>query len=121
MAETASQIETPVQDAPVTVVVDASAQVEQAVRKLLKVFHVCMKYGSITGQPLPANVDFFGKTLLGQTSIAGFDVALEGSLRTLGIYLNVSLRCVLWCGTADALLRILHFVWTSIAADHDLF
>jgi hypothetical protein len=66
------------------------ASLENSVKKLLKVFHVVMKYTATTGHRLPSNVDYFGQTLLGQTSLGGFDVALEGSLRSAGTYLNVS-------------------------------
>ncbi len=79
------------------VTVDAAAAVEAGVRRLLKVFHVCLKYTGVTGKPLPVNLDFFGKTLLGQTSISGFEDALNGSLRSVGLYLNVSVVCRVWC------------------------
>ena len=69
---------------------------EESMRKLLKVFHVCLKYQDVTGRPLPSNVDFFGKTLAGQTSIAPFEEALNGSLRCAGVYLSVSSLLWLW-------------------------
>lgn len=63
---------------------------EASVRKLLKLFHVYQKYEGVTGRQLPSNVDFFGRTLAGQTSIAPFEEALSGSLRYAGVYLSVS-------------------------------
>ena len=39
-----------------------------------------LRYADTTGSALPVNVDFFGKTLLGQTSITGFEHTLGGSL-----------------------------------------
>lgn len=44
-------------------------QSENLLRKLLKVLHVCSRYQQSTGKPLPSSIDFFGKTLLGMTSI----------------------------------------------------
>ena len=44
-------------------------QSEELLRKLLKVLHVCSRYQETVGKPLPASIDFFGKTLLGKTSI----------------------------------------------------
>jgi len=57
-------------------------------KKLLKALHVYLRYGDTTQSTLPVNVDFFGKTLLGQTSISGFDHTLQGSLRSAGYYVN---------------------------------
>lgn len=44
-------------------------QAEKPLKKLLKVLHVCARYERCTGKPLPESIDFFGKTLLGMTSI----------------------------------------------------
>lgn len=75
---------------------------EASVHKLLKVFHVCLKYKDVTGRSLPSNVDFFGKTLAGQTSIAPFEEALSGSLRCAGVYLSVSsVACMCVCEYGD--------------------
>ena len=44
-------------------------QSEKLLLKLLKVLHVCSRYQQCTKKPLPSSIDFFGKTLLGLTSI----------------------------------------------------
>lgn len=57
---------------PVTVTLSASIVLEQSeklLKKLLKVLHVCARYQRCTGKQLPDTIDFFGKTLLGMTSI----------------------------------------------------
>lgn len=56
--------------APVTL--NASIVLEQSeklLKKLLKVLHVCARYQRCSGKQLPDTIDFFGKTLLGMTSI----------------------------------------------------
>ena len=58
--------------------------------KILKVFHVVTRYQSITQKNLPEHVDFFGKTLLGQTSIKGFQDTLVASVKSCVNYLDVS-------------------------------
>jgi hypothetical protein len=63
---------------------------EEFARKLLKALHVCARYEPSMRKPLPANVDFFGKSLLGLTSISGFSDTLSGALRSVGYYVNVS-------------------------------
>ena len=57
---------------PVPVLLSASIVLEQSeklLKKLLKVLHVCARYQRCTGKQLPDTIDFFGKTLLGMTSI----------------------------------------------------
>lgn len=57
---------------PVPVTLSASIVLEQSeklLKKLLKVLHVCARYQRCTGKQLPDTIDFFGKTLLGMTSI----------------------------------------------------
>ena len=61
--------------------------------KLLLVLHVCAKYSSITGKSLPDEVDFFGKNLLGLTSLTRFSEALAQALRGVKIYIDVRLSC----------------------------
>ena len=63
---------------------------DSKVRKLLKTLHVCLRYKETTLKPLPEKVDFFGKTLLGQTSISGFEETLNNSTKSAGFYLDVS-------------------------------
>jgi len=64
---------------------------DSKVRKLLKTLHVCLRYRETTSKPLPEKVDFFGKTLLGQTSISGFEETLNNSTKSAGFYLDVSI------------------------------
>lgn len=56
--------------------------------KLLQVLHVCARYTSTTGQPLPPDVEFFGMSLLGKTSISGFQDTLLQSTRSALLYLD---------------------------------
>lgn len=42
---------------------------EVPLKRLLKVLHVCARYEESVGKKIPSTVDFFGKTLLGMTSI----------------------------------------------------
>jgi len=61
---------------------------ESKMKQLLKVLHVCLRYKDSTGRNLPEKLDFFGKTLLGQTSICGFEETLINSTRSAGFYLD---------------------------------
>jgi hypothetical protein len=63
---------------------------EVVARRLLKAVHVYTSYHSVTRRVLPAGIDFFGKTLLGLTSVAGFAPTLQQSLRSASLYLDVS-------------------------------
>lgn len=63
---------------------------ETPLKKVLKLLHVCARYETKTGRPLPPTVDFFGKALLGMTSIRSFPETLDASLRSASYYLNVS-------------------------------
>lgn len=63
---------------------------DEASLKLLKVLHVYTSYSRVTGAPLPQNLDYFGKTLLGLTSVAGFAQTLQLSRRSAQLYLDVS-------------------------------
>lgn len=51
------------------------------IRKLLEVLHVCSNYNArvTDGSSLPPELDYFGKSLLGQTSVAGYSEALDKS------------------------------------------
>lgn len=57
---------------------------------LLKVFHVHSKYKSTTGRDLPDIVSFFGMSLLGITSIQGFEKTLQQSRQYALQYVDVS-------------------------------
>jgi len=67
---------------------NSTDHIEKQFMKLLKVLHVCFRYSEVTGKPLLDNVDYFGKTLIGQTSISGFQSTVENSLRSVGLYVN---------------------------------
>lgn len=69
---------------------EASMSVEELSLKLLKVLHVYTSYSRVTGNPLPQNLDYFGKTLLGLTSVAGFAQTLLLSRRSAQLYWDVS-------------------------------
>ena len=74
---------------------------EIPLKKVLKALHVHARYELKTGKPLPVTVDFFGKALLGMTSIRPFPDTLDASLRSAGLYLHVSVIslniCFLLC------------------------
>ena len=78
----------PVLTAKETLSIDLSV-LDSKVRKLLKTLHVCLRYKETTSKPLPEKIDFFGKTLLGQTSISGFEETLNNSTKSAGFYLDV--------------------------------
>jgi hypothetical protein len=56
----------------------------------LKLFHVCSRYTVLSGNPLPADINYFGKCLLGETSIDCFSKTLNQSVRNAELYLDVS-------------------------------
>jgi hypothetical protein len=65
--------------------------IDAQLKKLLKALHVYQRYKDVTARALPENVDYFGKTLLGLTSISAFPDTLNSSLRVANLYINVSL------------------------------
>lgn len=87
MTEPVAEVPPP---APVTVYLPDPAAIELALRKILKVLHVYQRYQSVTTNSLPESVDFFGKTLLGLTSITPFYETLNSSLKSSAKYLDVS-------------------------------
>ncbi len=66
------------------------AELDEKLAKFLKVLHVYQRYKDLTGNNVPDTVDFFGRTLLGQTTISGFSDTLNHSLRVANFYLHVS-------------------------------
>ena len=64
---------------------------DEKLNRLAKALHVYSKYHDVTGKNLPTNVSFFGSSLLGLTSITGFNDTLLLSLRFINLYLNVSI------------------------------
>lgn len=74
------------------------------VHKLIKTLHVCSRYQSITGTSLPADVDYFGKCLLGMTSIGDFQDALQQSVRNATLFLDPVL------GSQHEAIRGMNFV-----------
>lgn len=77
---------------PTEPVIDDSsvANIDDLLHRMLKFFHVYSKYSSATGKELPPHIDYFGKALLGQTSLQAFGDALSDSLRMANMYLDVS-------------------------------
>eukprot|EP01041_Mallomonas_annulata_P008533 gene8533-17600_t len=65
--------------------------VQDQILRLLKTLHVCSRYTSTTGRPLPPDIDYFGMSLLGKTSITGFQETLLQSVRYGRLYLDVSI------------------------------
>ena len=61
-------------------------------RRLMEVFHVCANYEArvTDGSFLPAEVDYFGKSLLGQTSVLGYADTLNKSCEAVSQYLAKS-------------------------------
>lgn len=57
--------------------------------KLLKLFHVCSRYTMLSGgNPLPPDINYFGKCLLGETSIDCFTKTMNQSVRNAELYLD---------------------------------
>ena len=73
---------------PAAVSAETRRYEEHHVLKLLKVLHVYARYRAITGDLLPEYVDFFGKTLMGETSIKKSHDTVLGSLRSALNYLD---------------------------------
>lgn len=71
-----------------TPVPENSGNVVEAVSKLLKLLHVYQRYQNATNSALPENVDFFGKLLLGWTSIKAFPDTLSSSSKVAHFYVN---------------------------------
>eukprot|EP00599_Poterioochromonas_sp_BG-1_P015958 CAMPEP_0173157972 /NCGR_PEP_ID=MMETSP1105-20130129/16001_1 /TAXON_ID=2985 /ORGANISM="Ochromonas sp., Strain BG-1" /LENGTH=744 /DNA_ID=CAMNT_0014075655 /DNA_START=50 /DNA_END=2284 /DNA_ORIENTATION=+ len=61
---------------------------EDKISKLLKALHVYQRYKDVTTRNLPDTVDFFGRTLLGLTTISGFQDTLNHSNKVATYYLN---------------------------------
>jgi hypothetical protein len=73
---------------------DIQANLQGKINKLLKLFHICARY---PGDRLPADVNFFGKCLMGETSISGFKETLQECTRKAELYLDDDL-----CGQFEA-------------------
>lgn len=73
---------------PAAVSAETRRYEEHHVLKLLKVLHVYARYRAITGDLLPEYVDFFGKTLMGETSLKKSHDTVLGSLRSALNYLD---------------------------------
>lgn len=63
---------------------------EWKVFDLLQVLHVCARYEQLTGNSLPPVIDYFGRQLLGQTYVTGFQESLQQSILSANHYLDVS-------------------------------
>ena len=79
-----------VEETPALPPVDFKEVVHQFITKLLRALHVYERYKDVTSKQLPDTVDFFGKTLLGLTSITSFQDTLNNSLRVANFFLHVS-------------------------------
>eukprot|EP01039_Chlorochromonas_danica_P009992 gene9992-11050_t len=64
--------------------------IDVQLKKVLKALHVYQRYKDVTARALPESVDFFGKTLLGLTSITPFPDTLNSSVRVANLYLDIS-------------------------------
>ena len=64
--------------------------VEKSTTRLLKALHVFRRYTDYTGCKLPDEVELFGMSLLGQITVSSFEDRLAQSVRTAGLYLDVS-------------------------------
>mmetsp|Transcript_23812 Transcript_23812/g.40540 ORF Transcript_23812/g.40540 Transcript_23812/m.40540 type:complete len:428 (+) Transcript_23812:36-1319(+) len=77
-----------------TLTSELQASLQGKINKLLKLFHICARY---PGDRLPADVNFFGKCLMGETSISGFKETLQECTRKAELYLDDDL-----CGQFEA-------------------
>lgn len=73
----------------------AIEEIGTRIRHLIRALHVSIKYSPTTGNPLPPAVDFFVQSVLGKTSVQPFTATLEASVRTAGLYLDVSSNVIL--------------------------
>lgn len=90
VASTMTEPEEEVEVPPPQPQVDLKAFLEVSLERFVKALHVYERYENVTSNPLPDNVSYFGKTLLGLTSISSFQETVNNSLRTATFYLNVS-------------------------------
>lgn len=89
-AATMTEVEEPFEE-PVVPEIDLKEAFNQFIERLIKALHVYERYTHVTSQPLPDTVMYFGRTLLGLTSISSFQDTLNNSIRVAGFYLHVSL------------------------------
>lgn len=76
----------------VNAVIDYSEVLRGHLIKLLKLFHVCSRYSNLSGGiPLPADINYFGKCLLGETTLDSFTKALNQSVKNAELYLDEDL------------------------------
>ena len=75
----------------ISIISDLEKTNQLKLKKSLKILHVYSRYKQKTNCELPPNLDFFGKSILGLTSILKFEDSLESSFRILDTYLDVSL------------------------------
>lgn len=90
VASTMTEPEEEVEVPPPQPQVDLKAFLEVSLERFVKALHVYERYENVTSNPLPDNVSYFGKTLLGLTSISSFQETVNNSLRTATFYLDVS-------------------------------
>mmetsp|Transcript_14422 Transcript_14422/g.15090 ORF Transcript_14422/g.15090 Transcript_14422/m.15090 type:complete len:592 (+) Transcript_14422:65-1840(+) len=77
---------------PTNNVVDFSEVLRGHLIKLLKLFHVCSRYSTLSGgNVLPPDINYFGKCLLGETTVDSFTKALNQSVRNAELYLDEDL------------------------------
>lgn len=69
---------------------DFKEKFNEFIERLIKALHVYERYTHVTSQQLPDTVMYFGRTLLGLTSISSFQDTLNNSIRVAGFYLHVS-------------------------------
>lgn len=69
---------------------EITEKLQLSLDKVFLALHVCSRYKEVTGKDLPENVDFFGKSLLGLTSIQGFRDTVDKSVQSVKWYLDVS-------------------------------
>jgi len=83
---------------------EISNGVNYSLQKLFLALHVYSQYKEKTGKDLPENVDYFGKSLLGLTSILGFRETVDKSVQAATIFLDVS------CGVPTSIFLVLLYI-----------
>lgn len=69
--------------------------IQERMRMVVCLLHVCESYTSKTGKALPAEVEYFYSVVLGKASVSDFTSTLESSLKGTGLFMFVSTLSVL--------------------------
>lgn len=66
--------------------------IQERTRMVVALLHVCESYSVKTQKPLPAEVEYFYSVVLGKASVNDFTTTLEQSLKSIGLFMFVSIE-----------------------------